>query len=136
MDMDFLVEKLVWYLISFSILLLSPPFPFPILHLHFLRSFYLCYASQLEEECWKYYKLLRLCHAYVITVYRTMFYISPLLSVCLRAHQAKPNISLYYCLLCSVLSTCQHLPVPTPLFSTQTDLPVAGSLQLVSRDSN
>jgi hypothetical protein len=40
----------------------------------------------LTHMCWNIYKLLRFCHAYVITAYRTLFHIYPLLSVCLRAH--------------------------------------------------
>ena len=35
--------------------------------------FSFCYASQLEEECWNYYQLLRLCHDYVITVLSPTF---------------------------------------------------------------
>ena len=53
-----------------------------------------------------------------------------LLSVCLQAHQVKWNIHRCYCFKCSVLSFCNTLPVPANLISTQTDLPIAGSLQL------
>lgn len=71
------------------------------------------------------------------------------LMVCLRNHDFIAHFSSFFCLirlsyeltrykrnilvlLSSLLSSVatQHSSVPTPLISTQTDLPVAGSLQL------
>ena len=85
------------------------PFPFLPFPLYF-------YASQLEGECWKYYQLLCLCHDYIITVLSPTFlsYLSHLF-----AYELPRSNGIYLCItafFASVLSTCQHLSVPTPLF--------------------
>ena len=95
--------------------------PFPFVTLHSLRR---------SVGTWNYYQLLRLCHDYVITILSPTFYPSFVSFVCLRAHQVQTKYTVV--LLSSLLSSVatQHSSVPTTLISTQTNLPVAGSLQL------
>ena len=74
------------------------------------------FLRRFHRHCWNYYQLLRLCHDYVITVLSPTFlsYLSHLF-----AYELPRSNGIYLCItafFASVLSTCQHLSVPTPLF--------------------
>ena len=81
-------------------------------------SFPIFYASQLEEECWNYYQLLRLCHDYVITVLSPTFlsYLSHMF-----AYELSRSNGIYLCITAFCFSS-QHLSAlvsPYTLISTE-----------------
>ena len=72
-------------------------------------------STRIWQDCkmLEYYKLLRFCHAYVITAYHTMFH--PFAYELIRSNEIYLLLSV---ILASVLSSCWHLSVPCTLIST------------------
>ena len=74
--------------------------------------------------------LLRYGHNYIILAFQKFFHsYAPFI----RLPTSSPGQTKYiccYCFYCPDLSFCDIPPVPAIIISTQTDLPIAGSLQL------